>query len=290
MPSLLFVHALSPLHAGTGHAVGAVDLPIARDRATGFPYLPGSSIKGVLRDGAREWDKNDVANLFGPERDNASAHAGALMVGDASLLLLPARSVVGTFAWVTSPWLLRRLARDARESGQGDVPIPEPASVERATVTKEAKIKSGDKVIFEDLDFVAAVDDKTTALAEWIGKRVFPDSEPDAATWRRLLAEKLCVVHDDAMAYFAEHGTDVVTRIALDPDLKTVKSGALWTEESLPSETVLVSLVAGQSNGKLSPAAALDRLTSLTKHPLQFGGNATIGRGRCRLALVGGTR
>jgi CRISPR-associated protein Cmr4 len=47
---LLFIHALSPLHAGTGQSIGAIDLAIARDRATQFPYLPGSSLKGSLRD------------------------------------------------------------------------------------------------------------------------------------------------------------------------------------------------------------------------------------------------
>ncbi len=44
------IHALSPLHAGTGHAADVVDLPTARMKATGIPFLPGSSIKGVLRD------------------------------------------------------------------------------------------------------------------------------------------------------------------------------------------------------------------------------------------------
>ena len=46
---LLVVHALSPLHAGTGQSFGAIDLAIARDRATDHPYLPGSSLKGSLR-------------------------------------------------------------------------------------------------------------------------------------------------------------------------------------------------------------------------------------------------
>ena len=31
---LMFVHALSSLHAGTGQGVGTIDLPIARERAT----------------------------------------------------------------------------------------------------------------------------------------------------------------------------------------------------------------------------------------------------------------
>ena len=42
--ALLFLHALSPLHAGTGQGIGAIDLPIAREKATGIPYLPGSSL------------------------------------------------------------------------------------------------------------------------------------------------------------------------------------------------------------------------------------------------------
>ena len=101
----LLFHALSPLHAGTGQSIGAIDLAIARDRATQFPYLPGSSIKGSLRDVARQKLVQNalLIKLFGPETANASEHAGALIVSDANLLLLPVRSVAGTFAWVTSP-------------------------------------------------------------------------------------------------------------------------------------------------------------------------------------------
>ena len=50
---LSFVHALSPLHAGTGQGAGILDLPIAREKATGLPFLPGSSLKGTLEHAAR---------------------------------------------------------------------------------------------------------------------------------------------------------------------------------------------------------------------------------------------
>ncbi|NTV66007.1 MAG: type III-B CRISPR module RAMP protein Cmr4, partial [Oscillochloris sp.] len=33
---MLFTHALSPLHPGTGQGVGVIDLPIAREKATGL--------------------------------------------------------------------------------------------------------------------------------------------------------------------------------------------------------------------------------------------------------------
>ena len=106
---LTLIHAVTPLHAGTGHAVGAIDLPIARERPTGIPLLPGSSLKGALR--ARSEGEHKLA-LFGPETTNASDHAGAVQFADAHLLLLPVRSLWGTFAWVTSPYLVQRFMRE----------------------------------------------------------------------------------------------------------------------------------------------------------------------------------
>jgi CRISPR-associated protein Cmr6 len=73
------LHALSPLHAGTGHAADVIDLPTARMKATGIPFVSGSSIKGVLRD-ARNTngaDAEKVLAVFGPETEQADHHAGA---------------------------------------------------------------------------------------------------------------------------------------------------------------------------------------------------------------------
>ena len=285
MTQLLFVHALSPLHAGTGHAVGAIDLPIARDRATGFPYLPGSSIKGVLRDVSTKKAGFPTVEVFGPDRNNASDHAGALIVGDANLLLLPVRSIAGTFAWATSPFLLQRFVRDARAASVATFKVPVVTSSAEAFVSPETFLITSDRVVFEDLDFKATKSAAVAELADALGKLLFHGD--DADEWRRLLRGRLCILHDDAMAFLAEHGTDVVTRIAIDPEKKTVKTGALWTEESLPTESVLVSLVAGQSV-KIDASAALAKLGELLAQPVQLGGNATVGRGRCQLVLAGG--
>ncbi len=129
--ALLFLHALSPLHAGTGQGIGAIDLPIAREKATNIPYLPGSSLKGVLRDRASDWHKDTLFAVFGPDTESASEHAGAVQVGDAKLLLLPVRSLCGVFALVTSPYLLERFRREAgmvglQVPGVPGVPDPTP--------------------------------------------------------------------------------------------------------------------------------------------------------------------
>lgn len=284
---LLFVHALSPLHAGTGQSVGAVDLAIARDRATEHPYVPGSSIKGSLRARSEALGREDTVQVFGPDTENASEHAGALIVGDANLLLLPVRSLSGTFAWATSKLLLAKYARDAKEAGvplpPGALPVAE--KVEACLVTSKSvlSVESAKKVIFEDLDFTPSAGGSLDAWAEHLGDALFPGDDG----WRQLLRERLCVVHDDVMSFLSRHGTDVVTRIRLDDDKKTVAKGALWSEESLPVETVLVSLVGAQTVNKRAPEQALQALEALASGALQLGGKATVGRGRCRLAVAG---
>src|SRR5450432_689726 len=106
---IVFLHAWTPVHSGTGQGVGSIDLPIARERATHLPLVPGSSIKGCLRDASTSLSTNDKIAIFGPDTDNADAHAGALRVGDARLTLLPVRSLTATFVWTTCPFVLLRL-------------------------------------------------------------------------------------------------------------------------------------------------------------------------------------
>jgi CRISPR-associated protein Cmr4 len=285
-PRLLFLHALSPLHAGTGQSIGAIDLAIARDRASNFPYLPGSSIKGALRARAHEGKQALKVDVFGPETANASDHSGSLLFGDASLLLLPVRSVAGTFAWVTSPLLLHRYLRDAREAGLTGAPprVPSPKSLKEC-LTVDTTLHVDKRVIFEDLDFAADTSNPSVkAFADHLGATLFAGL-PD---WAGLLTQRFCVVHDDAMAFLAEHATDVVTRVSIDPERKTARDGQLWTEENLPTESVLVSLVAAMGNGRATPDDSFKLLRELSKTPLQLGGKATVGRGRCRLALTDG--
>jgi CRISPR-associated protein Cmr4 len=293
-PQLLFIHALSPLHAGTGQSIGAIDLAIARDRATQFPYLPGSSLKGSLRDVAgltfrknNEPDQELIKKLFGPDTANASDHAGSLIVSDANLLFLPVRSVAGTFAWVTSPYLLHRFARDAK-AAQVPFTLPKlPSTVTGCMIGMNSSLVAQAKVIFEDLDLTPAKDKSLDTFAGELGKRLFTEAD-----WQELFRQKLCIVHDDVMTFLSEHATDVVARIALEDDTKTVKKGGLWYEESLPTESILVGLVYVQpvKQTGIKPEEVMKHAETLMKESIQLGGKATVGRGRCRLELAGAAR
>jgi CRISPR-associated protein Cmr4 len=308
---LMFVHALSPIHAGTGQSLGAIDLAIARDRATDIPYIPGSSIKGTLRDTMRQNDadswgveegkrkfKGDgkaVVAIFGPETANASDHAGSLVVGDANLLLLPVRSVAGTFAWVTSPFILSRFLRDAQEAGvknpglnRGENLGLTECYISKAESALKVKVGNDHKVVFEDLDLTPSATDAAGAWADFLGGLIFPGD--DNGFWRGLLKQKLCIVHDDMMTFFAKHAVDVSARIRMNPESGTVDKGGLWYEENLPTETILSALLVAAPPAKANTDAAsvFKKLNELTARSIQLGGNATVGRGRCRVVLSGG--
>lgn len=281
---LLFVHALSPLHPGTGQGTGVIDLPVAREKSTGIPYLPGSSLKGVLRDACD--DKDLRKRVFGPDTDYAHEHAGSIQVSDQRLLLMPVRSLIGTFAWVTSPFILRRLVRDAQAAGITGIPadVPSPGERRMCIVSQEkAPIVHNGQVILEDLDLRAAVTDDARAWAEWVGKQVFPGD----AYWQETLTGRFCIVDDDVMSFLLDTATEVVARIRLQEQSKTVERGGLWYEEMLPAETILYGLVAAIPV-MAKPDEVFRTLARLIEKPLQIGGKATVGHGLCRLTLVGG--
>jgi CRISPR-associated protein Cmr4 len=271
------LHALSPIHAGTGHAVDVIDLPIARQRATGIPFVPGSSIKGVLRESHRATDRPDIWRaVFGPDTANASEHAGALVVGDALLLALPVRSFKGTFAWVTSPLLLELAQRDLGGSDRRDnLAIPTIAAA-RALVGSGSVCMSDGVLLLEDLDLTATVDALATAWATWLGARLYPAKD--------LVEKRLAIVDDETMTFLWETRTQLDARVSIDTT-GTVKDGALWLEESLPAESVLIGLAAAEPSRfnqvKMNDTDVLARV--ITDRSLQVGGKASVGRGRCRL-------
>lgn len=287
---LLFAHALTPLQAGTGQGVGVIDLPIARETATGIPYLPGSSLKGVLRDQCREHKQaqKHLVPIFGPDTANADIQAGAVQFSDQRLLLFPVRTLKGTFAWVTCPYVLARLARDCRGIGITNCPtVPQPTGEQAALVASGNVLmlthQNRSLVILEDLDLEVQDSADTQLWAKWIGRKIFSD-----ANWQTTLQQHFCIVHDDVFAFLLETATQVTARIRLQDDTKTVVEGQLWYEEALPAESVLYGLVVATpiKATKLKPEQILSTIRTLTTTMIQLGGSATIGRGLCQLTMV----
>ncbi|HEY1352222.1 MAG TPA: type III-B CRISPR module RAMP protein Cmr4 [Ktedonobacteraceae bacterium] len=289
---LTIIRALSSLHAGTGQGSGVIDLPIARERSTGLPYLPGSSLKGVLRahslEGKREF-------IFGSEDTGSGASSsGAVQISDQRLLLLPVRSLAGTFAWVTSPYVLGRLKRDLNDLGFNqdvpDVPV-NGADLREARVISDAAqcrlvaLEATRGLYLEELDLTACYDPCVTQWACWLGPLIFPD-ECIHSFWHEALCARLCVVHDDLFSFLLRTATEVAARIRLQETSKTVAQGGLWYEEALPTESVLSGVALATPRGDREMLTEISQeLLRIVAHPLSLGGKATVGRGLCRVNI-----
>lgn len=292
---LTFVHALSPLHAGTGQGAGVIDLPIAREKATGLPFLPGSSLKGTLRAHcSAQGNTQECKQVFGPDTTEVqtdSNHASSAQFSDQRLLLLPIRSLAGTFAWITSPYVLRRLVRDIEDAQitSPSAPILDIQTTGTCTIaTNASKVKIDTpqpKVYLEDLELSAQISAGAKTWAEWIGQRVFPND----TAWQQMLTERMCIVHDDVFNFLIDTATEITARIKLQEESKTVQEGGLWYEEALPTETILsgIALATPTNTSGITAAKVFEVLQGLTGKTLQFGGKATVGRGMCRVQFAG---
>lgn len=292
---LTFVHALSPLHAGTGQGVGVIDLPIAREKATGLPFLPGSSLKGSLR--SRCDEKNRV-EIFGAETTDTTSDdnkASAAQFSDQRLLLLPIRSLAGTFAWVTSPYVLRRFVRDLQDvqvTPPASITLELPDDIPQDQRTKHCHVSNQDskivltnsQVFLEDLDLTSHTSQEATDWGQWIGQQVFPNE----LVWQQMVADRICIVHDDILTFLLDTATEITARIKMQEDSKTVQSGGLWYEEALPTETILSGLVLAIPSKTVTTEKVFEVINDLTGQTIQLGGKSTIGRGMCRVQLTNG--
>jgi len=286
---LFHLHALSALHCGTGQSAGVVDLPIARARATKLPMVPGSSLRGVLRD---EVEQEDATTLFGPRLDlrravvdaastdgDANSFAGACAVGDATLLTLPVRCLAGVVCYATSPFILSRYARDLRRADLQVPDVVDPGQSQVAVPKQSVNLVQG-KVVLEDLDLTAREDDAAAQWAKMLAGVAYPDDE-DA---QENFTKRFAVLPDDVMDFLSETGTEVRARIAVDPKTGTVKTGALWYEENLPAESLLWGVFAVTASLRQDDQRGEDDLAKAvpTCTLLQLGGKAGVGRGLVR--------
>ena len=252
--AMLGLLAETPVHPGSGRGLGVVDLPVAREAATGYPVIVGSSLKGALR--TKFEGTSDDANLRFGQQDRA----GDLLVSDARLLLLPVRSLTSSYRWATCPHLIERYGRDLTRAGFS--PRPAVPTVERGTVLAAGE----DQLYLEERQF--SVSGSPDGLADAFGPVILHEDT------RQRLAAQIAVLHDNDFAWFARYGLSVQARNVLDDNTK--QSQNLWYEETLPPDTVMYSLVMGRSDEAMT---ALGALFPEQDPYLQAGGNETVGQG-----------
>ena len=310
--TMLFITVETPLHAGTGAELGIVDLPIQRERHTGWPKVEASGLKGALREAIifdksdQEKDKRLKEAIFGPE--GGELHSGALVLTDLRILLFPVKSGKGTFAWVISPEVYARFKRDAEALKGMDNTLASlfnnlPASIEpnRVHAGSDLTIKVGndDTVLLEEYSFVVTSDNADrplTKFVNWLRSNVFRSGDPRHDD----IPKKICVVENDVFNDFVRMFTEVITRTKIEQSTGTVQSGALWNEEYLPTETVMYSLVMttpimkkndkpkelSDDNPASEAEKVLKKIISSSPKFLFLGGNETVGKGLVSLRFL----
>lgn len=287
--ALLFLTTETSLHAGAGQSVAGIDLPIQREVHNDWPCVFGSAVKGALRAHAfhKGQSKEDATLMFGPDHGAAAgerdeSHAGALLVGDATLLALPVRSLQSHFKWVTCASALDRFGRTAQRLG---LSIELPACPALADSTKAWGTKS-ETLFLEEFRLEQQQHQVIAPLAQALSQL------SGGALQEQAVQQRLVVVHDDIFAFLVRNATAVNAHIAIDAATKTVKDGALWYEESLPPESLLyvpVSATASRRKGsELQATQVLGKLTELLGQEqawVQLGGNETTGMGWCRVGI-----
>jgi CRISPR-associated protein Cmr4 len=297
-----FVHALSPVHMGTGASTGGIDLPLAREPGTHWPVVPGSGLKGVLRSSELQLTSGrpDVAvrARMGHVRPRPG-RADVLRPATA----VPARALLQRrLAWVTSPAALAAYRGEARwglPAAQLPPDVPAEPGVQSAVCTSPKSPLLADKAVFlHDLRFDAAAAAPLAAKAvmDWadhIGAHVFPGAE--AQRERELFAARMLLVSEAAFAYLSKVAMDVRTRVRL-VERKAVASSGPWLEESLPVETVLWGSVAADAVQKTDNVTRSAQQAIETFSPRGRRGAAAADRRqghrrpRCGAARQGGLR
>ncbi len=304
----LFLIAETPIHAGSGNDLGYIDNPIQREVHTGYPKIEGSTLKGAIRQAFEakspniEKERNNFIDysenlnrIFGYDEDglieevkdklkDKTDFAGAIGFTDARILLFPVKSLKGTFAWLTCPRVLAKFKKELEEiCGWNNLFTDISLENNNPIVPSTSNLFISENKIQLD-EYIYTVDkgiNKNTPidkLALFLANNVFPNKGIEIAD----ITKNLVIVPNDDFADFVRFGTEVATRIKIDNATGTVKEGALFTVEYLPSETVMYSLAMFspefRKNG-MSEKQVEKFFNDNKPDYFQLGGDATLGKG-----------
>lgn len=294
--SIAVMYAITPCHAGSGSALGVVDLPIQREKHSNWPVIQASGVKGAFRANFERYKNNipegDRTNkeyfnelsqsIFGTDdfaktengkrisikKDDKAigGFAGSSSFSDARILAYPMRSSFAPFVWITCPSVLKRLVRDLEFAGNisENVAIPEVKDSDAICLSGDI---SGD-VLLEDFEVSVKKSEKIEKLADYLES-----------------AERLLLVSDNVFNYGVTDCTQIMAQIKIDEKTGTTKDGSLRYQEELPSDTIMYTVIHwGDSKNSLEGQLKADTIKKYIKEQvinnyIQIAGDETCGRG-----------
>lgn len=276
--SIAIMYAVTPCHAGSGSALGVVDLPIQRERHTNWPMIQASGVKGAFRanfdryknnlsdeEKAKVKEINKLADsIFGTSE--GTGYAGSSSFSDAKILAYPMRSNVSPFVWITCPAVLKRLQKDLAFTGEDIAKCKISEVKENEAVLIKGSI-SGD-VLLEDYEVKVSNDKKVEGFDAWFSG-----------------TDRLILVSDEVFNYGVTNCTQIMAQIKIDSKTGTTAEGSLRYQEELPSDTLMYTVIHwGDSKNTAEDKLKADTIKrfiteEVIKNHIQIAGDETCGRG-----------
>lgn len=307
--NLMAFYTETSLHAGGETSLSYVDKPIQREKTTGFPFIQGSGVKGAIRDWFKHHDsktiKDNVECVFGPETDG-NDYAGAVSFNDARLLFFPVKSVKGVFAYITCPLVINRLFRDLVACGfshnlcKKNLMLDElPKLLQMSCIIPDnSDLNIGDEIILEEYPLKLLKDGNrniniTCKFADFIANFLPAGVEYDF--FRNKIKKDTVILNNDDFKDFVFYSTEIQTRIRIGKDKSTdiEKGGNLFSEENLPSDSILYTMVnvdkpkCKNPNDNVKDAnKVLEYIKNINDNRFQVGGNETIGKGVVKTKFI----
>lgn len=283
---IMMMSTLTPTHAGSGTQLSYVDLPIQRETHTGFPKIESSTLKGCIRHAVTSKDgtqSKEISQIFG-EPDKGD-FASAVSFSDARLLFFPVKSVIGVFAWVTCPLAVQKFMDDYELAIGKAFTEWTMDSVSETLITESCRLTSDDQIMLEDYVFQAKQNQMFTDFITKLKVQL-----PENKLMKSRFSDHVVMVSDDDFAGFVKYSTEVNSRIKINPATGTVDGVALFTEEFLPAECIMYSLVfftkthVPQKNSGQEAAIEKDNVRErfialFAEDVFQVGADSSLGKG-----------
>lgn len=295
----LFIYCVSPVHMGSGSAIGVIDNPIQRERHTDYPMMAGSGIKGAIRHDFWAQANEDaekgkrINSVFGPEPSGSSEYAGAISFSDAQLVVFPVRSVKRAFVYITSPTAIARMLRTLDFAGVTH-------GLNKNGINNGCLVANGDilyegRIALEAFDFEAQHSKSLESIAKWISINAMP-SDPSFKFFKDKMSKDLVLLPDEDFSYFVRNATVVEPHVRIDDVTGTAVDKGLFYTENLPPESLLLSMAMATkertSGLTMTPKEVIDTIlegkkngddvlfSGINGRMMQIGGDATTGRGQ----------
>jgi len=285
------LYAVSPIHAGSGAATSAVDLPIQRERHTEWPQIQASGVKGAFRDHFRKIngkDKELVNLIFGSDEQDGwnrdrDMLPGAISISDAWILAFPVRSNIAPFVWVTCPAVLKRFNTNLAYTG-----FEKNAAIEN--IKEDGALSIGSEALADQAVLEDAVVNVIAHNQDACITGLFPE------------LKRLLLISDEMFHYTITCCTEIQTHIKINAEKGTADDGALWYQEYLPADSILYTLVhyshrnVAESDAEdikaklaeLKAATVKQYVEDTIRDFVQIGGDETLGKGIFQLTWIAG--